>query len=66
MAVRLLLSSFFLTFIIVFRARDAREIRYQTDLRVSAATLTYSVAYGNKIRKLWKVSVFVIAASYLA
>ena len=31
------------------RARDAREIRYQTDLRVNVASLAYSGLYGNKV-----------------
>ena len=39
----------------LYRVRDAREIRYQTDLRVSVASLAYSPLYGNKIRKLWKL-----------
>ena len=38
-----------------FRARNAREIRFQTDLRISVGSLTYSPLYGNKVRKLWKV-----------
>jgi len=37
------------------RARDAREIRYQTDLRVNVASLAYSGLYGNKVRKMWKL-----------